>query len=79
MNGESWGHAITAESRDWTCSAPRCAATVEYICTYRYVTGRAGRMTTSTRAYCPTHAERFAACHGLSIPSVAPAGHLGEQ
>jgi hypothetical protein len=55
-----------------TCSGPKCREFAEYTGEYRYVTGRAGRVTTASRPYCPQHAKRFAEKHELGRLPVDP-------
>lgn len=49
------------------CSTGKCSAQPTHRTSYRYVTGRAGRIQTAERAVCIAHAQRFAAKHNLEI------------
>jgi hypothetical protein len=81
--GRSWDHAarrLTDAEADhadrWgrRCAmSPKCAAAVTTATSYRYVTGRGGRTTTSERTGCDDHAAKFAAKHSIAI-AAAPAG-----
>lgn len=53
------------------CSV-RCQNPVIYVTSYRYVTGRAGRVSAAERAVCAEHGARFAQKHGLELPSTEP-------
>ena len=56
------------------CSANRkCQGTPTHRCTYRYVTGRAGRVTTNKRELCQEHTEAFAKKHGVALPEAQSA------
>jgi len=59
------------ERRYWgVCSSPKCQNEAVYICKYDYITGRAGRVSTSRRFLCRTHAEKWVQKHGLVLPEV---------
>lgn len=72
----SWGHAIrplteqeqasNARTGRATCATGRCTEQATHLTTYRYVTGRSGRVSSAARGVCPTHAEKFAAQHNLT-------------
>lgn len=75
----SWGHAIrrlTDGERDqqyrlgYRCSG-KCTEKATFATSYRYVTGRAGRVSWAERYACDTHAQRFAAKHDLELPTEA--------
>jgi hypothetical protein len=81
MSAKSWSHTIGPVAFDVAasdarragvgmrpncCSGRGCEATPVATSTYRYVTGRGGRVTTAERHLCAAHAARFAARHGLS-------------
>lgn len=76
--GTSWGHAAgrLEESDPYyrplgtqplVCSWPKCGQPVTHWTSYRYVTGRAGRVSRATKHVCEVHAQRFADKHGLEI------------
>lgn len=44
-----------------------------YVASYSYITGRGGRIGRNERPLCPSHAARFAAAHGLTMPYVTVA------
>ena len=50
----------------------RCETPATHMTGYRYVTGRAGRVSSSEQSRCETHAAAFAAKHGVAMPD-APA------
>lgn len=63
--------------RNWArqarqCAAGKCKEDVAYVISYRYITGRLGRVTTSERKACAAHAAAFAKKHGLELPDSAP-------
>lgn len=53
--------------RDGHCSTGKCRDRATHLTSYRYVTGRAGRVGSAERAVCTAHAERFAAKHEVEI------------
>ncbi len=53
--------------RPWPCSAPKCSEQRTVWCTYDYVTGRRGRVSSAQRGYCDSHAEKFAKKHRIEI------------
>lgn len=67
--GSSWGHAIAPLTPDdqrtvgaWhhgECAIGKCAEPARWLGTYRYVTGRAGRVSWARRFMCDGHAEKF--------------------
>jgi hypothetical protein len=72
----SWDHAVTRldpetvdEHDRWgrRCSTRRCAEPVTHQTSYRYVTGRAGRITLAEHQVCDGHAARFAQRHLIEI------------
>lgn len=72
----SWNHDVKrlpeAEIQQWwrwreTCSS-KCLGKKEYQISYDYITGRAGRVSTSTRYVCEKHAQQFAKRYGLPWP-----------
>lgn len=74
--GSSWGHAVarldpeTIDEHDrWgrRCSARRCIEPVTHVISYRYVTGRAGRVSWAERRVCDDHAARFAKRYQVEI------------
>lgn len=55
------------------CSNSVCDERPEFIASYDYVTGRAGRVSSQRRFLCKAHGEAFAKRNGLELPaSVAP-------
>lgn len=58
MQDESWRHL---------CSMGRCEVPALYRCSYRYITGRGGRVAVARKYACSEHARRFAEKHGLRI------------
>ena len=52
----------------YQCGTLRCTASPTLVCSYRYVTGRAGRVTRADREYCQQHAEAFAKKNGVALP-----------
>jgi len=72
----SWGHAIrplteqeqasNARSGRATCGTGRCTEQATHLTTYKYVTGRAGRVSSASRHVCTAHADTFAAKHDLA-------------
>jgi len=50
------------------CTVRACDAGGEYLISYTYTTGRAGRTTRAERLVCEIHARRFARRHGLACP-----------
>ncbi|MDH7578502.1 MAG: hypothetical protein QHH75_11980 [Bacillota bacterium] len=79
--GNSWDHKmrrLTQEEQErfdhnlevfgTTCGARGCKGRIEYITSYRYVTGARGRTTRARRLVCRDHAEKFARKHGLEMP-----------
>lgn len=67
----SWDHVVELYPdvrSDHGCVAPQCRALIEFRCSYRYVTGRGGRISTARRAYCREHATRFAKRHRVAMP-----------
>lgn len=72
----SWGHEVRRLTDDeyqrherlgWNCSAGKCNEPVTHAATYSYVTGRAGRVSSSAHLVCTSHAERFAAKYEAGI------------
>ena len=47
---------------------PGCQHGVEYVCSYAYVTGRAGRVSTNEKGRCREHAQMFANKHQIDGP-----------
>lgn len=72
----SWDHAVTRldpttvdEHDRWgrRCSTSRCTEPVTHVAGYRYVTGRAGRVSWAERRVCEDHAARFAQRYQVDI------------
>jgi hypothetical protein len=51
------------------CTDRKCDGRPEFIASYRYVTGKAGRVSSQRRYVCQAHAEAFAKKHGLELPA----------
>ena len=76
-NSKSWGHTLqklppSSWGRDHPCAA-RCEQLATHLSTYKYRTGRAGRIAWASRGLCDVHADRFRAKHDLPEPDVATA------
>lgn len=57
------------------CFWPKCRKPeVVYVCSYRYVTGRAGRVSVNEKFYCEAHGRKFATKHGLEAPDPSIVG-----
>lgn len=58
-----------------TCATGQCVDLATHLIRWQYVTGRAGRVSSTGREVCTGHAEKFAAKHQLTIgdPRRAPA------
>ncbi len=72
----SYAHTVTRmkpddielfERQGWKCSS-KCPNKPEYFISYKYVTGRQGRVTWADKRVCAVHAEKFARKHGLAFP-----------
>ncbi len=61
---DRWGHLCAA--------GRRCPGQVTHLITYDYVTGRAGRVSDSSRLACEPHATRFVTKHQIEIGEPAP-------
>lgn len=61
---DRWGRLCTA--------GRRCPGQATHLITYDYVTGRAGRVSDSSRIACETHATRFATRHQVEIGDPVP-------
>lgn len=86
--GQSWGHTIRLLDQDerdhldqmiekygpryYTCATRNCEEPTIFKVGYLYVTGRAGRVSSSEKNACQLHGERFAKKHELELP-VEPA------
>jgi hypothetical protein len=80
----SWGHTIRALTADEVerskrlgyakCAAGKCREQRRYVTTYKYVTGRAGRVSSAQRELCGDHAAKFCRKHGLEFPGAEPTG-----
>lgn len=55
------------QARERHCSV-RCPNEIAFVTSYRYVTGRAGRISFQERRVCHEHGARFAAKYGLVLP-----------
>lgn len=60
---ERWG------PRFYTCATRGCEEPTMFRVGYRYVTGRAGRVSDAERNACDRHAQAFAAKYGVVIPA----------
>jgi len=70
-----WNRVAFPDTLIWSpsCSTSGCDQRPEFVSSYRYVTGRAGRVSSQRRFMCTAHAQAFAQKHGLELPpSVAP-------
>lgn len=83
----TWAHSIrllTAAEREhnarmierygrryYTCGVRSCDADATHAVGWRYVTGRGGRVSSTEKQRCETHALKFAAKHGLEMPENA--------
>ena len=83
--GQSWGHTVRLLTEDerayversrerwgprfYSCSTRNCEEHVTHKVGYRYVTGRAGRVSSAEKLACETHAQRFADKHDLTMPT----------
>lgn len=74
----SWNHTVRRMTDEeieqrtrlgWSCAGPLCPEEALYAVTFDSVTGRAGRVNTRQKSLCPSHAAKFAANHGLEMPS----------
>jgi hypothetical protein len=70
-----YGYGRGPERRQ-ACSAGGrpCAAPVAFAFSYRYITGRAGRVSWAEKWICQQHAERTAKRWGLELPTEAVEG-----
>ena len=56
-----------AEGRRLCTASGKCRNTAAWWGTYRYVTGRAGRVSTATKALCDDHAAKWRSNHGAVV------------
>lgn len=56
------------------CGGPKCGKPIAYVASYRYVTGRAGRVSTSEKFLCEDHGRKFAAKNNLDAPDPTAPG-----
>jgi hypothetical protein len=76
---DSWGHKLVKltdeEQRNHTRLGGKCTGKCQepatHSATYKFVTGRSGRVGERTIYKCTPHAEAFAAKHGLTVGPVA--------
>lgn len=76
----SWGHTVNFASKKdapWLdegslCVVRGCPHTIAFRTTYRYVTGRAGRVSRADRYICEEHARKFATKHKIEMPAAQP-------
>jgi hypothetical protein len=75
-SGRSWNHRVyrldpaDIDRNDRfgvTCATSKCKTLPTHATRWDYVTGRAGRVSDTTRLVCAAHAEAFARRHGLAI------------
>lgn len=80
----SWGHSIRVLKQEeckhiWVgsngssldkCAAPKCQNKPEFIASYNYITGKAGRVSKAERALCRKHAHKYAIKYHLTLPSL---------
>lgn len=64
--------------RDSQCRSPRCTDEARWEGTYRYVTGRSGRVSWARKRLCDGHADRFRAKY-QPTQAQGPAAHATEQ
>lgn len=57
---------------DLACSFPKCREITTHWTSYRYVTGRQGRVSHATKRVCEVHARRFAEKHDITISPARP-------
>lgn len=76
----SWGHSVRLlpdderemyARHDWSCGSRNCNEPVTHMLGYRYVTGRAGRISSAEKRACPKHAEAFAKKYEVEMPPEA--------
>ncbi len=65
---EQNGKAINFDGRRDCCSAPKCNDPMKFGVSYRYVTGRAGRIGRAEKGYCQAHGKKFAEKNGIDLP-----------
>lgn len=53
--------------RHYSCATRNCDEPAEFETTYRYITGRRGRVSWARRRACSTHGLAFASKHGLDV------------
>jgi hypothetical protein len=81
----TWGHKVfkATPHTDWQnrCTMHaigsregKCNQPTGYVTRYHYVTGQAGRTSSSDRWVCKVHAERFAGKYKCAILETEPAG-----
>lgn len=54
----------------WRPGCAYCDQEPRYVASYRYVTGRKGRVTSRVQSLCEEHGRRFAEKHGLELPEL---------
>lgn len=54
----------------WKPGCAYCDQEPRYVASYRYVTGRKGRVTSRVQSLCEEHGRRFAEKHGLELPEL---------
>jgi hypothetical protein len=71
----AWGENREHVSPAIGCGWPKCRKPeVVFVCSYRYVTGRKGRIGVCEKFYCEQHGRKFAAKHNLAVPDPNAAG-----
>jgi len=77
----SWGHVVfkATPTCSWQRQCSTCKAETGYVTRYLYITGRAGRTSSSDRWVCLDHATKFAAKHGLSILDKEPGPRFTDE
>jgi hypothetical protein len=84
----SWGHeiyqlpeneAIDFDARGYRCGTGGriCGGIAAFFTTYRYITGRAGRVSDARKLACANHARRFAIKHDIDWETVQTAPFYG--
>lgn len=71
----SWGHSLRllkrGEEKYWfgeKCTAPKCQNKSEFVASYKYITGKAGRVSQAEKPLCREHAHKYAVKYHLTLP-----------
>lgn len=65
-------------ARYYACHTKNCSEYATHVTGYHYVTGRAGRVSSSEKHHCEAHAKRFADKYGLEMPTEQALALLSE-